>query len=227
MRKSIVITLVCVALGPSLGGCVSGKDFARVEVDRFKPGITKKTEVIEKLGPPAGEDTFTMTKDVTGKKMEDTVLAKRLRYFYSEGAAGGDSVLPDVRPHRAAHVYLVDDTLIGYYSASSFRLDSTDFDLGKASAIEKGKTTEQQIYALFGKPSGRGIYPWAASASGRSVFYDVTLWNSPPGVITSKILTIQLTADGIVEDFSANSKTDSVPAAPPAPVYIYLPTKAR
>lgn len=227
MRKEVVMTLVWVALGLLLGGCATGNNFARMELEKFKLGATKKTEVVEKLGPPASEDTFTIKKDAVGKTVGDTVLAKRLRYFYAEAAAGSDPIFAGVRPHRVAYVYLVDDALMGYFSSSSFRLDATDFDLGKASAIEKDKTTEQQIYTLFGKPSGRGIYPWAASPGGHSVFYDAVLWNSPPGLITTKTLAVQFTSGGIVEDFSVNSKTDAVPAPPPAPVYIYIPTKTR
>jgi hypothetical protein len=121
-----------------------------------------------------------------------------------------------VFPQRSASVYLVDDTLLAYRSASSFNSDSTDFHLSLAAKIKNGNTTEQQIYAAPGPPSGRATYPLAASPGGHSIFYEVTLWNDPLRGVTKKRLSIYLTQDGVIEDFFTDSRIEpTFSTAPP------------
>jgi hypothetical protein len=118
-------------------------------------------------------------------------------------------VLPNVVPQRTASLYLVEDTLFAYRSASSFSSDSTAFPYGEALKIKKEKTTEQQIYKVLGPPSGRSTHPLAANPGGRSIHYEVTLWNDPPQMVTKRQLSIYLSQDGVIEDYSVDNRKEA------------------
>jgi len=225
----LYVRLIVFAFVPfCLSACVTtGTNFPMERVQSIELGKTTKQELIGQLGKPEREQVFTPKKDLVGKDIDSTMIMQVLSYAFSDGGSN-DRILPGVTPGRWATIYLVDDIVVGYYAGSSFKADSSDFDTGKAGSIQKNKTTERDVIALFGSPSGRGIYPLASSRTGRSLFYNVVMRNSPPGSITRKDLGVQINAIGVVEDFSVNSKIESMPVVhSPTPIYIYVPTRTR
>lgn len=228
MKSIFFKASLLLALAASLGGCATfGKNFPADKAQNFELGRTAKKEILAQFGAPQREKTFTARKDISGAELPDSVIVQVLDYYYQDNASS-DGALSGVRPGRWANIYLVNDKLAGYYIGSSFKSDSTDFEPSRASAIVKNKTTEAEVIAMLGRPSGRGIYPMAHSPSGHSFFYNTTLRNHPAGSITTKSLSVQFSQDGVVEDFSVNSKVDPIIVAPaPTPIYIYMPTRTK
>lgn len=212
-----------------LYGCAAapiGKDFPMQKTQEFTLGKTTKKEVTEQLGAAAREETRTFKKDLGNKEMKNGAVTQILEYSYGERESS-NAVMANVRPYRKLVLYFIDDVLIGYFRISSFKSDSTDFDLSKASAIVKNKTTEQEVMKLLGAPGGGGIYPFSVSPNSRSVFYDVTLVNHPVGSTTRKQLTVHFFENGVVSDFSADSKTVLNPVVPVTTVPVYIPMRTR
>ncbi len=53
-----------------------------------------------------------------------------------------------------------DLVLVGHEFTSSFDHDATNFDETKIAQIKQGETTEAQVIALLGEPTGRVIFPF-------------------------------------------------------------------
>ncbi len=227
-RLDVLLLCACLAI---LSGCVttSGKDFPSDLIRQFTLGKTDRSQVLAQFGQPQREETITARKDVVGHPLKDGAIVQVAEYMYAE-RLDANAALPGIVPRRRLILYFVNDVMIGYRKASSFRPDSTNFDIEKTSAIEKNKTTEQQVLALLGPASGRGIYPLSGSPKGTSLYYDIDLFGSPPGSKTVKALSVHFSPAGVVEDFSASSKSEVIPRAPApttVPIYIYTPVKAR
>jgi outer membrane protein assembly factor BamE (lipoprotein component of BamABCDE complex) len=145
------------------------------------PGKTTKDEVLQSLGRPQFDHTFPVTT-FAGRKIDQPVEV--MLYSQANGVA-----------RRRVSIYLIDSVVVRYTYGSTFKADSTDFDLEKASTILKKVTREQDIIAAFGSPTGRGIYPFAKSPTGTSMSYGFFVGPK------TKRLVITFDADRVVEDF--------------------------
>lgn len=222
-RAALLMMLAAV-----LGGCATfGKDFPADKSRSFELGRTTKKEILAEFGTPQTTKTFTAKKDISNVDLKDSLIVQVLGYHYAEGSTA-NAALEGVNPARSETIFLVDDKLAGYYLSSSFKSDSTDFDPSRASSIVKGKTTEAEVIAMLGRPSGRGLYPLAHSPAGHSLFYDTVLRNHPRGSVTSKRLSVQISQSGVVEDFSVTVKSDPILMPPaPTPIFIYMPVRSK
>lgn len=220
----MIAALLCLL---ALGGCATwGRDFPTDAVRGLEPGATTKKDLLARLGEPLQERTFTTALDMAGGKLPQPIIVQSLSYSYQEPSAMGNGFIPGVWPHRWATIFLVDDTVIGYYIGSSFKADSTDFDTAAAGSIKRSASTEKEILDLFGGRYGKAIYPMARSPQGRSLFYDIVLRGHPAGQTTTKRLRINFNSEGVLEDFGVESKADANPVAPATvPIFIYTPVR--
>jgi hypothetical protein len=213
----------------ALAGCAApvGKDFPMTKTEQFVLGKTTPKEATELLGAPFKSEIRTFKRDAGGKDLPSGVITQVVEYLYGERTSD-QAIVSGARPARHVTLYFVDDALIGYFKVSSFKSDSTDFDLGKAQGLEKNKTTEKNILAMFGPPSGKCIYPCALDKKGISLFYDISIYNSPIGSTTRKNMAIHLSEDRKVIDFSVDSKVEANPIVrTPTPIYIYTPVRTK
>ena len=79
--------------------------------------------------------------------------------------------LPGATPARVQNFYFAGGRLVGYEFVSSFRDDSTDFELARAAGIRKGVTTRARVLYMLGAPSGRYIFPMTPRAGEEALAY--------------------------------------------------------
>ena len=147
-----------------LGACTAGRDFPKPTPDQVVLGQTMRSEILAKYGPPRSQKENILSSAATPAGVrtpfDADVVAGRYNlivYAFADALAGrteGGSV-----PARSVAFQFLDDRLIAYQFVSTFGEDSTNFDETKISALEKGKTTKNDIVALLGEPGGHSIYP--------------------------------------------------------------------
>jgi hypothetical protein len=125
-------------------GCASGADFKRPDASSLKLGQTSEKEIRARYGDPRGETTVL--------KSEKTI--KVLTYAHAEAAPYVEKI-----PVRAMTYSFHEGRLVGFDYSSSFSSDKTDFDDALVTQIEQGKTTQDQVVALLGRPTGMSIQP--------------------------------------------------------------------
>ncbi|MDR0577920.1 MAG: outer membrane protein assembly factor BamE [Candidatus Accumulibacter sp.] len=194
-RHSFFIMAAAAAL--VMTGC-AGTNFTRPTGDDLVLGKSSLSDVVKKMGDPRQ----------TGELMKNDQMLKVAKYAYA--AAGGESAYPGVTPARALVFTFFRDTLASHEFVSSFKQDSTDFDSQKISSIVKGKSTRQDVTALFGKPSGEAIYPVIKGSGDRAFIYTYTQVKG--GIFTlkifSKTLIVSFGNDGVVSDVEYTASGD-------------------
>jgi hypothetical protein len=155
--------LVLVLAAGLLGGCGAGRDFKMPEPGALKVGVTTPEEAGAMLGKPLSHSTERVNEVAKTSAPQSVFTAVRQPGVYEsdsyvyidtsqQGIVGG---FANKRPERFLRLVFWNGTLAGYLSWSSFKNDSTDFDESRMSRIERGKSTEAEVLALMGKPSGR------------------------------------------------------------------------
>jgi hypothetical protein len=220
-----------IVLSISLFGCATaGRDFARPDPSALVLGETTKSELVSKYGPPKQERTISAKlkganeKDSEPDPNAESGLFTTLQYSFvdpmGEAAEG-------VSPQRAAYFWLWNDKLVGYEYISSFRPDSTAFRDELIARIQRNKSTEKDVISLLGQPSGYGIYPRTRVPGDRVLTFAYFEWNKSRRESQFKKLNVIVMPNGIVRDYEYNNTTKPLPppAAAPAMVPIYVPTK--
>lgn len=190
-----------------ISGCATqqGINFDRTKVAGYQPGVTKMDQVLSEVGKPRRERTFTIKKDLAGKELLSPVVIEEISLYYQDNQAKG--IATNVEPSRSAWLQFSNKTLIAFVSRSSFMSDSTDFDETMVKKIVKGKTTEAEVEQLFGRPSGRGLYPVAKEAGGSAINYELFSFDKGTRKGTMKRLTVFFNPSRIVSDFDLNIST--------------------
>jgi outer membrane protein assembly factor BamE (lipoprotein component of BamABCDE complex) len=217
-------------LALSCSGCThtTGRDFPRPEAAGLIPGKTVKNEVIAVYGIPDSQ-TSTFNSDfvapATQPKSEFDAAAvggaySTIMYNYVQSTipvAGGD-----VSIKRAIFGFR-NDTLIAYNFTSNFPTESSDFDESKLSLIQKGKTTQAEIEAMLGRPTGEAVYPIVLTEGEKKAFYNHLAVNMATRKVEAKNLTVLFSPDGRVIDFRFNSRLANMAPAPVAPAPGFVP----
>ncbi|MGE5465606.1 MAG: hypothetical protein ACM3RQ_00370 [Methanocella sp.] len=223
------LALAIFSLGFLFGCATAGRDFPRPTEQDLKLGQTSKVEVIGKYGPPKEERTVTMKLKAPDAKEPDPNAESGLltRAFYSFVDPRGDAI-DGVSPQRAAYFWFWNDKLISYHYLSSFKQDSTDFPTDAITKIERGKSTESEVRALLGQPSGYGIYPETKYPEDRSLVYAYFEWNKAHRNTQFKKLMVYIKPDGVVRDLKYDNSTKGLPPPPASSggvTTIYVPSK--
>lgn len=217
-------------LALAVAGCAitQGRAYDQKNLMLIDVGHSSKVHVLSLLGSPQTEETATYKKDANGEELAQPLIAQVLRYNYGSPSIQG--AVAGMSPNRWATVIMTDGAVVAYFSSSTFIDDFSDFDLSKVNQLERGKTRYEDVLKLLGRPSGRGVYPYARNPAGFAYFYSVDLKNTPPGHNTLKRLRVFFNEQGIVEDFTVNARTEPIPA-PVVPttvtVPVYIPSNTR
>ena len=128
-----------------LGAC-AGRDFERPSGDTLILGTTSEEQIRERFGKPYSE----------GMRTVNGAHLKTLSYAYA--AAGGEAAFEGVTPARGMNFYFQDGKLVGHEFMSSFKSDSTHFDIGAAQKVSRGET-RAAVENRLGRAGGHSIYP--------------------------------------------------------------------
>jgi hypothetical protein len=173
----------------ALNGCA--KNFVRPASESLTLGKSTSTDIINLAGKPTSQnDNF----KINGEKTQV------LTYFYNEGAKFWGLIIPQ----RMLTYTLFNDNMVGEEFNSTMDGEKTEFDESKAVAIQKGKSTKDDVIALLGKPSGEVIYPVIMEKNGRGLVYAYT-YARFAGIFTSYnnyILIVTLDDKNIVTNVS-------------------------
>ncbi|MGC4060044.1 MAG: outer membrane protein assembly factor BamE [Aquabacterium sp.] len=196
-KISLVALALCVA------GCATkfGNNFNSTAVLNLTPGVTTRTEALNSIAStPTSSETTTIKKDVAGKDLKEPIVVERMFYYFRDMNATPSVV--EKEPKRYAWLSFAGDKLIGYWVASTFRDDSTNFDESRVKSLEKGKTTQQDTLRLLGTPSGKAIYPAASEIDGSRWYYKVRWWAD--NRMHAKTLRVDFDKSQVLTDFDLN-----------------------
>jgi outer membrane protein assembly factor BamE (lipoprotein component of BamABCDE complex) len=141
-----------------LAGCAVGVNFVKPSDDQLIVGTSTEESVLASLGKP----NLKSTKVVNGETLNmDT---------YAYAKVGGEAVFPGVTPARSLALVFKDGVLVEKGYSSSFKQDSTYFDVEKAKAIKPGMPAAA-VSTLLGHPGGEAIYPVSSTMGHRNMEY--------------------------------------------------------
>lgn len=189
MRKSLLLLVMVLCVG-----CASGADFKRPDATSFHLGQTSEKEIRDQYGDPRGETTLI--------RNEKTI--KVLSYAHAEAAPYVEKV-----PVRAMTYSFSEGRLVGFDYSSSFSSDKTDFDDTLVSQIVPGQTTQEQVVALLGKPTGMFVQPLVKDPAQQAYIYSYSRTDKDPFAThirrRTKTLSVTFDAKGIVVDKNLNT----------------------
>lgn len=172
-----------------MAGC-AGRDFTRPAPESLVLGKTTYAEINARFGSPYRESTLI--------KNEKTL--RMASYAYA--TTGGDPLVSGVTPARSIDFAFLDQVLVSYQFASSFKADHTDFDENKVPSIKKGVTTRDEVIALLGPPTGMQIYPMVPGKddTGLGWSYSQVRGSALSLKIYQKALVVSVAPAGVVTD---------------------------
>lgn len=187
--KNRLLAAILITATLVLSGC-AGSNFVRPNEGELTLGQSSSADVVNRMGDPIKN----------GELLKNNQQLKVSRYAYA--STGGESAYPGVTPARALVFTFFKDKIASQDFASSFKIDSTDFDGAKVPSIIKGKTTKEEVISMFGKPSGEAIYPVIKNANDRAYIYS---YNQVKGSVFnmkfySKALVVSFNESGVVSD---------------------------
>ncbi|MHC4248233.1 MAG: outer membrane protein assembly factor BamE domain-containing protein [Planctomycetota bacterium] len=167
-------------------GCFTlARDFPRPTPANVTLGKTTRAELVGTFGRPWREGRV----DVNEKVMY------RVGYFrrstFAEAAEAG------VVPAKIATFFFYRGKLAGYVFSSTFRSDSSWFDVEKLNQLEEGSTSRAEVVAMLGEPSGHFEYPVAAEEGQTGIFYNYEHVRSGYG-LQEQMCKITFDADDVV-----------------------------
>lgn len=215
--------LFVATVAATLSGCATtGAQYASPNLSQLELGKSTKEQAVALIGTPREEETVTLKQDFGGKELPQPVIVKMLRYSF--GAPWQKSGIQGAAPSKWANVMIIDNKVAAYLASSSFAEEMSDFDVDQTGQLEKGKSTQANAIALLGQPSGKGIYPFAASPLGTAYFYSIDIKNHPAGSTTRKRAQLFFNSDHTLEDLTIESKVTANPVViSPTPIPVYIP----
>jgi hypothetical protein len=197
--KTRSLSLVLLAAA-ALAGCASpqrGANFDAAALRALVPGVSTKADM-DKIGKSDTPRTVTLKKDMAQKDLSEPMIVEGYSWYFSDSSAARQD--PDLLPSRSGGATISHGKVLRFYSASSFQGELPAFDFEKGKTITKGKTTEQEVLGLMGAPTGRGIYPYAATPASTSVSYQQLAFNTRTRKIISRTLFVSFDANHVVDD---------------------------
>jgi outer membrane protein assembly factor BamE (lipoprotein component of BamABCDE complex) len=183
----------------ALSACVTtlGGDFSSQRLKALEPGAADKARVLATLGDTDDRSQLTLRTDGGGQPLSQPLTLDKLSYFYLDRNGQPTGLEPE--PRRLAWLVFRGDQLIGYSVSSTFASDSTDFATDGLRELRRGRSTQDDVRALFGPPSGKAIHPIALDADGTRWTYRVQ-WTADHQ-LHAKTLQVDFDRAGVVIDF--------------------------
>jgi hypothetical protein len=193
--RGAVLALLAATLLAALGCAAAARDFARPQEPELVPGKTTTAEALARFGPPQQR----------GRALLDGAEITTLSYSFADPEA--PAAASGVMAVKALALYFARDVLVGYEFLSTFRRDSSDFDDTRVSDIARGVTTEAEVRALVGQPSGVYVYPLIRPPGQRALVF---LYGRKKGTapLARKQLIVTLDAAGIVQEIQLEKSGD-------------------
>jgi outer membrane protein assembly factor BamE (lipoprotein component of BamABCDE complex) len=184
------------SLSALLSGCAHspapnttfGTNFDGTRARQFVPGQATKTQVLAELGTPKSSDSFSATRDLSGRALAQPVAIDRLTYYFSDRAA--PAAKPGLHAYRSAVFLFSGESLLDVTHRSSFPNESVDFDEGKVKSLVRGKSRQADVSRLFGTPSGTALYPSARDLGGSAWTYDALSFDKQASQLRTKRLVV-------------------------------------
>jgi hypothetical protein len=190
--------VVCIGCAVLLGACAMGTQFTRPAQDAVQLGVTTRAQIEARLGKPEEEETL----------RQNGMILKGISYSYSNSSEA--TKVPNTLCIRAVRFAFLDDVAVAEGFNSACAADHTDFDEGKVGQIVKGQTRCDEVIALFGRPSYRGIYPVATEAGNLSIGYHFSYAKRPLLQFKSfqKNLDVLCDSAGVVQEVTYSEVGD-------------------
>ncbi len=172
----------------------AGRRFDRPADDELVLGSTGEAQVLERFGRPFREGTG-LSNDCVIRTLTYT-YASSLKSAHASGATSA----------RSANFDFHENSLVSYVFSSSMEKDHTDFDETIVGQIGKGESREEDVLCLFGRPSGRAIFPVTGEAGDHLLIYSYTQVRvvprlfGPRTVVHTKHLRVTIDREGWVKD---------------------------
>ena len=153
------IALIFIALLASNCVGTSGVNFERLKEDTISLGVSTYDDIVNRMGDSFEEDVY----------KKNNKEFKLIGYTYS--STGGVATSRRAIATRHQMFYFYQNILVGHEFISSWQEDHTNFDETKVKQIKKGESTKKDVINLFGKPSGKLIYPLSKNKGTEVLLY--------------------------------------------------------
>ncbi len=236
-KHALGLAFVLLAL---LTGCTAGRDFKMPSDGALKLGETTPAEATAMLGPAVSRSSqtsdvlqppstqFEVIRLLMGQSVfvsaRETGSYERLSYRFLD--ASGQQLIgrfAGVRPARTLRLLFWNGKLVEYVGISSFQADSTNFDETKVALIERDKSHEADVIALFGKPTGGSSYPMISSRKGHALIYEYVEEDMGEALRRTKFLAVYVDDQGIVREVRSSSTSNPLPPPPPSAAPVVVP----
>jgi hypothetical protein len=211
-----------------LAGCGAGKQFAMPADGSLKLGETTPADAVAIIGEPVSKSSETVTSVESTAGVVSIFSAIRqlgtyeiYNYGFVDMTGPSISQILPPGPQRTLRLVFWNGKLVGYTSMSNFKEDSTDFDDTRIAQIQRGKSTEGEARALFGKPAGVVIFPLIALPDGHALVYRYSQDDYDKKERQSKFLSIYVDHTGVVRDMNSNDTVTPIqrPANTAVPMF--------
>jgi hypothetical protein len=208
----------------TLGACGAGRNFTMPADGALQLGVTTPQQAVATLGEPMSKSSATIgsVEPAPGPTSVFTAVKEpgtydNLVYIYVD-TVGQQLIgkLAGIRRARILRLTFWNGTLASYVALSSFQNDSTNFDDGKVSQIERNKTRRSDVQLLLGPPSGGAIYPVISAREGHAILYGYSEDDLQANQRRAKFLGVYVDGTDTVRDFEASSSTNPLPPQQPA-----------
>jgi hypothetical protein len=190
------------ALAFTLVGCSSGlKDFTRLDNNQINLGQTTRAEVVSKIREPKS----------TGKRLINGEMVDVMEFGYMGNNADSDTEGPGYLPVKTQFFFIgKDDKVIGTEYYSSFKSDSTRFNIDNIAKISKGVTSKKEVIELLGSPSIQMIPPLVKAPAVSAIGYHHRTMSLLARSLhtTANKLIVSFDANNIVSDVNYESTTN-------------------
>lgn len=217
----------------AVAACGIGRDFTPPVEGELRLGQTTVAEASQRFGQPYRRTVVaSSTSDVNAAT--DAASDGRPAGLRPASVEGVTHVLGYVFVTSAASARSMlmtfwNDRLVFYNFVSSFAEQSTNFDESKVAQIRRNAMTYGELVALFGPPSGQGIYPVVAARGHRLIVYQFAQGNTQTRTVQYKRLEVLVDARDIVLDYYLRAVDQAVGTGDPAPqplvVPVFIPTR--
>lgn len=215
-----------------LSGCGAGKQFTMPADGSLKLGETTPAEAVAMIGEPVTKSSERLTSVETTAGVisvfspvpqQGTYEAYNYVFIDTTGPVLAGP-FAGAAPRRTLKLVFWNGKLVGYGAMSNFKDDTTNFDDTRVAQIKRGESTETDVKALLGKPSGATVFPLLATPDGHSLIYSYSEDDISAHERHAKFLAVYVDHNGIVRDMHSNDTVTPLPVqTAPAPVPVFVP----